>query len=108
MQKTMKKLRLNIDELCEALRLQGYTDIGKIENAVIETNGQISVFSKNDDKLFYSVITDGKIDKKPLKHLEISEEKLKKIIKSYGYKNEREIFLMCINKNRKVFIERKK
>ena len=108
MQDTMKKLRFNTDDLCEGLRLQGITDIGQVEYAVIETNGQMSVFTKNDDSLFFTVVTDGKLDTKPLKRLNISEKKIMHLIKAHGYRSEKEVFLMCINKNGKVFIEGKK
>ena len=106
-QDIMKMLRLNTDELCEALRLQGITDLGKVRYAVVETNGQMSIFQNDDDSLFYTVISDGIIDKKPMERLGVTQEKLTRLIRSHGYRSEKEIFLMCINKDGKTFIEGK-
>jgi len=41
-QKEMRKNRFTIDELAEELRMQGVTDISKIQYAVLETNGQLN------------------------------------------------------------------
>ena len=42
-QKNMKKNRLTIDELCEQIRSQGYSDLRTIKYAVLETSGQLSI-----------------------------------------------------------------
>ena len=39
----MRRNRLTVDELLEELRSQGYTDPQKVEYAILETNGQLSV-----------------------------------------------------------------
>ncbi len=106
-QDIMKKLRFNTDDLCEELRQQGINYIGNVGYAVIETNGKLSVFEKDDDKLFYSVISDGRADKKVMEHLKLSEKELKRIIGMKGYKSEKDVFLMCMNHDKKVFIEGK-
>lgn len=42
-QAEMRRNRFTSDELMEALRMQGYTDIEKITYAVLETNGQLNI-----------------------------------------------------------------
>lgn len=42
----MKKLRFNMDDLNEQLRIQGYTGIKDINFAILETNGQLSIIPK--------------------------------------------------------------
>ena len=42
----MKKMRFNMDDLNEQLRIQGYTGISDINFAILETNGQLSIIPK--------------------------------------------------------------
>ncbi len=42
----MKKIRFNMDDLNEQLRIQGYTGISDINFAILETNGQLSIIPK--------------------------------------------------------------
>lgn len=45
-QKAFKKLRLSLDDIIDALRQQEVFDINEVENAIIETNGALSVQKK--------------------------------------------------------------
>ena len=42
----MKKIRFNMDDLNEQLRIQGYSGIKDINFAILETNGQLSIIPK--------------------------------------------------------------
>ena len=46
----MIKLRMNLNDLEELARAQGYFDISGIENAVMETNGQLSIMPRSDKR----------------------------------------------------------
>ena len=48
--KELKRLRVNIDDLSEQLRMNGYTSVGEIEYAILETNGEISIIPKSQLK----------------------------------------------------------
>ena len=60
----MKKIRFNKDDLKEQLRIQGYTGIKNIHFAILETNGQLSIIPKAQNKQSDTEdeqnITDGK------------------------------------------------
>lgn len=45
-QKKLKQLRLTMDDIVDALRQKDVFDISQVEDAVIETNGSISVLPK--------------------------------------------------------------
>lgn len=47
-QAVMKKLRLTVDDLFEALRTQQVFDIADVQLAIVETTGQISVYVKKE------------------------------------------------------------
>lgn len=45
-QKELSRIRLSLDELIAELRLKNISDISDVEYAILEQNGQLSVFSK--------------------------------------------------------------
>ena len=85
----LKKVKFDINDLLEACRIKGYFDIGEIEYALMEANGELSILPKEkyrsvtlDDMNIYriqkglcaNVIIDGKIMKENLKNINKSEE----------------------------------
>lgn len=95
-QKEMKKLRLTIDDILEALRQKDIFDISLVAYAIIETNGRMSVMLKpdfetvtnknagiaaNDSGIPCVVITDGQIERSAFEDCNMTDEKLKSIIK---------------------------
>lgn len=46
LQSALKQLRMTVDDLCESLRSQGFFNISDVALAVVETNGNISVFQQ--------------------------------------------------------------
>ena len=57
----MSRLRYSLDDLLTQLRLQGVKSIDKVKYAVLETNGNLSVFNDNSDYPL-PIILDGVID----------------------------------------------
>ena len=49
-QKTMARLLINITDLQELCRAQGYFDLSAIETAILETNGQLSIRPRADKR----------------------------------------------------------
>ncbi|RYY62109.1 MAG: DUF421 domain-containing protein [Chitinophagaceae bacterium] len=49
------KENLGQDEFFAELRLKGVSHLGQVENAIIETNGQISIFYYEDEKVRYGL-----------------------------------------------------
>ena len=48
-EKQMKRLRLTVDDLIDAIRQKDVFDISTVQDAVIETNGSISVLQKAEE-----------------------------------------------------------
>ena len=65
-QKQMSRLRFTVEDLSEALRLEGVFDLSEVEFAAMETNGRLSVLRKDETRppdektLAVVVINDGK------------------------------------------------
>lgn len=65
----LKKSKITIFDLLEQSRLNGYYDIKKIDYAVLETTGQISFLTKENNQSYcYSVIVDNEIQIEELKN----------------------------------------
>ena len=64
----MSKLRYSLDDLLTQLRLQGVKSIDKVKYAVLENNGNLSIFNDNSDYPL-PIILDGVIDYKVLKEI---------------------------------------
>lgn len=101
--KNLKKTKIDINDLLEEARINGYFDIFQIDYALMETNGKISFLPKTDyqsplnkdlkiqtDKtgLCANLIVDGKIIKESLKIMHKDEKWLKHQINVKGYKLE--------------------
>ncbi len=94
--KKIKELRFSIDDILEALRQKDVFDISKVQYAVVETNGNISVMLKpenepvtmsdinlipEDKGLPCIVILDGQVIKADFRVCDMTDTKLNEIIK---------------------------
>ena len=80
----LKKLRFNLNDLMEQLRIAGCPDISNVQAAVLETNGQLSVLEKKKDAssgLPYLIISDGEVNKNELKRAGKNMKWLKENVK---------------------------
>ena len=111
----LESARISIDELIAEARIKGINDISTLEYAILEDNGNLSVFEKNKNPslekgISHALIIDGQISKNALKALNISENELLRRISIQGY-NLKNIFLYTENdlgENYVVLRERKK
>lgn len=66
----LERLRFNLNDLMEQLRLSGCPDISQVQVAVLETNGQLSVIEKQEDGITclpFMLICDGEVNENELK-----------------------------------------
>ncbi len=105
--KTMKKELYTVDDLINQMRKNSVMDIKEIKLAILETSGDLSVFTYKENKeIILPVITSGKICKDMLKHVELTEQDVIKMAKNKGYivnniyyasSNGKELFITTIN-----------
>ena len=108
-QQNMKKIKLSLDELTEELRILGSFDIERVSEAVMETNGQMSIVLKEEyeplchDNLNEKpkkrsvpavIISDGKIQKEGLSLSGFTRSSLFSLLSEKGYRSEKEVFYM--------------
>lgn len=77
---TMKKLRYTIDDLLTQTREKEITNLEDIKYAVLETDGELSIFKNNLYPL--PLIVDGKVDNETLKNIGKNDMWLNNILKS--------------------------
>ncbi|MFV0250180.1 MAG: DUF421 domain-containing protein [Bacilli bacterium] len=120
----MKKTKLEINDLLEQCRADGYFDINEIEYAILESNGKLSILPKSQFKpltpkdmnlkvgksgLCANIIIDGIIIKNILKSIYKDEIWLKNELKIKGYKLENILLAtLDINENLKIFEKNEK
>ena len=119
LEKNLKKVKFDINDLLEECRGEGYFDINEIEYAIMEANGKISVLPKGEYKpltvkdmnlkaekqgLCANVIIDSKIMPNNLKNINKTEEWLRKELKVKGYKDTSDILLATVDVNDKVVV----
>lgn len=104
--KIMKKLRYNIDDLMEQLRINGIDNIKKVKFAILESNGELSVIEKGreNSKIPFPLIKDGVIDDKVLEILNKDRYWLINKLKEKGYKNEKGIFICFLDVDDRLFV----
>jgi len=120
--KQLKYDRLNINDLMEELRLQGYYNIVDIEYAILETSGHISVIPKTElepatkqdlnikstqDKLPITLILDGKINKYNLNLIEKNNSWLQSQLRKNNVNSSDKVFIALLDSKGKFFYQLK-
>jgi len=118
----LKRLRPNIDDLMEELRVNGTFDIQEIEYAIFESNGSLSVIPRTDARplvlkdfnleqqyqgLPFFLICDGKVNQKALMIFEKDETWLKKTLASKGIDQITNILFAGIYESGTFYFQRK-
>ena len=118
-EKAMKNVMIDINDLLEQCRINGYYDLTQIEYAIMEANGKISIMPKSEYKpltpndmkkkvaqedLQANVIIDGVIMQNNLENMNKSINWLEKELKVKGYKEYDDIILAILDKNDKLTI----
>ena len=105
-QGALKKNRISVNELLSEMRTQGVASLDEIDYAILEPNGNISIFTKDNSTLSHPVIIDGVIDPTTLSELGHDKKWLLKALKKQGVKLD-EVFIMTVNDKSDIYIIRK-
>jgi uncharacterized membrane protein YcaP (DUF421 family) len=118
----LRRLRYNINELLEQLRLKNVSDITDVEYAILETSGQLSVILKSEYRplqprdmqiqpeqalLPVTLIIDGDIIQENIARINKSTEWLQQQLKKNGIDNINSVFLACLDSQGKLYFQAK-
>lgn len=118
----MKKTRLDMNDILEQCRTNGYFDISQIEYAIVEANGELSILPKSEyrplnpndmnlkvskEGLCANVVIDSKVMVNNLSNMTKDEEWVRKQLKVQGYKTLDNILLATLDNNEKIIVYEK-
>ena len=104
----MEKLKYTIDDLCAHLRENNVDSLSKVEHAILEKNGTLSVIQKDDCDVILpdTLISDGTINQDALKLINKDEKWLFNELAKLGYYNYDNIFY-CVLEKKGLYIIKK-
>lgn len=94
--KEMEKMRLSLDDLLCELRLKDIASVDEVDYAILEQNGQISVFPKKGSALSHAVVIDGTVNRDALIDAEKDEHWLRGVLRDRNINDIGEIFLLSV------------
>ncbi len=118
----LRRLRLNLNDLLEQLRLKNVSDISDVEYAILETSGQLSVILKSEKRpvepqdlkiypqyegLPITLIIDGQVIKENLKKVDLDLIWLQNELGKYGIKNVKDVFFASLDAHKQLYYQLK-
>lgn len=119
LEKNMKKVHFDVNDLLEECRENGYFDLNEIDYALMEADGRLSILPKSDYKpvtikdmkiktqkqgLCANVVIDGKLIPNNLKNMDKNKKWLMHELKVRGYSNLDNILLATLDINEKITV----
>ena len=98
---------LSIPDFYTKLRTKGIFKVSEIEDAFMESNGQLIVIQKNDENYSSLLVSEGKILQENLEHIGKDDKWLWEELAKYNVSEINDIFLVEYDGDDKLFIVRK-
>lgn len=121
-QAEMHRLRINVNDLLEALRNKDYFNISDVEYAILETNGQMSIVPKadkrpvetadlgimvEDEELPVTLIMDGKLHDNKLRKAGHDEKWLMDQLKKQNIDDVKNVFIAFLSSDGSFYAQEK-
>ncbi len=106
LQENMRKTRVTIDELTGHLREKDVMDLSKVRYAILETNGNLSVFLQGDGALPITIVCDGRVISDNLKKAGRDEKWLHRALEKHGA-GVKDTWLLTVDEDGKEVFYRK-
>ncbi len=121
-EKEMEKLRFNLDDLLEEIRVAGYADIGDVDMVVLESGGKISIVPKKEKAPLTAedagvratpetpstiLIADGKLRRDRLREIGVDEKWVYKTLQKHKIKDIKDCFLFTADKEKNALVQAK-
>lgn len=108
----LKKNNLDVSDLIESLRVEGFFSLDAVDYALYESEGTFSALPKKNymelqSSLPVLVIDEGKFDEKNLEQTKRSKEYFRKFLKEQGCRDEKQVLVMTVDGNGKVYLQKK-
>lgn len=107
-QKNIKDLLLSMDDVLEQLRIKGNNTFTDINDIYVETDGSISVITKDQTGITVTLAEDGKIDMENLKRCNLSLKEFQTKMQHMGITSPKQIFWAYYDQNQVTIIPKEK
>ena len=94
--KEMSRVRLSMEDLLCELRLKNIASVSDVDYAIVEQNGQISVFKKTEAPLSHAIVIDGILNKELLHKIGKNTHWLDQIMQEKNIGDLHNIFLLSV------------
>lgn len=94
--KEMSRVRLSMEDLLCELRLKNIASVSDVDYAIVEQNGQISVFQKTEAPLSHAIVIDGILNKELLHKIGKNTHWLDQIMQEKNIGDLHNIFLLSV------------
>ncbi len=106
----LKKNNLDVSDLIESLRVKGYFALDGVDYALYEAEGMFSALPKKNYEALQTslpviVVDEGKFEKKNIRETNKDEEYYREILKKHGCKSEKDVLVMTVDGNGKVYLQ---
>lgn len=119
----LRKLRFNINDLLEELRINSCHDISDVAVAIVETSGKLTVISKDKarsvtvedmkisnprhDGLPFTLISDGKLNENELTRSGKDMKWLTEQLKQHGMSEIKQVFIASLDAEGEIYLQKK-
>lgn len=108
----LKKNNLDVSDLIESLRVEGYFSLDSVDYALYEAEGTFSALPKPDyqkrqNSLPVILVHDGKSDEKNIALTGKTSDYFLQIIKKHGCKRFKDVLVMTVDGNGKVYLQKR-
>ena len=110
--KQLKKNNLDVSDLIESLRVEGYFSLDAVAYALYEAEGTFSALPKKNyqamqDSLPLLLINEGKFDEKNLKYTQRDKAYFLDVLRGQGCDELKKVLVMTVDGNGKVYLQNK-
>ncbi len=99
----LKKQRLALTDLMEQLRIKNCSSIGDVDYAIIETNGELSIITK-DNNLSSIIISDGNLYSENLRFSGLDFQTFESKLRKAGITSIQKVFLALCDKDKTLHL----
>lgn len=108
----LKKNNLDVSDLIESLRVEGYFSLDAVQYALYEAEGTFSALPKPDYESLQSslpviLIDEGKFDQKNIDLTKRDKKYYLDVLKKHGCNNLKKVLVMTVDGNGKVYFQQK-
>ena len=108
----LKKNNLDVSDLIESLRVEGYFSLDAVDYALYEAEGTFSAlpspeYQQKQNSLPVILVHDGKIDEKNIALTKRTTAYFLDVVKKHGCKRFKELLVMTVDGNGKVYLQKR-